>query len=508
MNKLTKKKDKFLLSIPESISMLDALDEMAPVFVAASNKDQKKPIGNIENYVCFHEELKIGVYKHEGKYFISQITHPKKKLGINIKTTFLEISEILTDANDDAYLERSSIAGATLFGATTSKQEKAFLKALTEYDKLMRDSAATDLKEKIKSKKENVGSKDEGSSDVSNEQAELSQEPPKKGIEETSNVSAKKEQSKENKESTFTKPNPLISCLSFVLLPPFFVWKAHGFRSFTYNIIFIGIGIAFPPVIFLPFMHGYFCWRTYQEKMKYFWEFHAHEDAIEKDKFPDLRKFMRFRNFLGYSKAISHHLEKTDYYSPDISDDQKKKIHDDADKEFRIEQGKYSELKWFSSPEALRLYKDEYAPFSQYCLDTQNGAYSSLKLFNPILPYLKTPDWGKRCAWCDAPYALKYEKGEIINKSESYKYANKDGSPDKRHKSNPLETWGNFSSVYKCELCSSYTGFCSAYTKTPIKSDIVSYRKYFSPESEKRGERAGKRTGTDWTKGGYGVPGL
>ena len=52
---MTKKKDKFLLSIPESISMLDALDEMAPIFVAASNKDKKKPIGNIENYVCFHE---------------------------------------------------------------------------------------------------------------------------------------------------------------------------------------------------------------------------------------------------------------------------------------------------------------------------------------------------------------------------------------------------------------------------------------------------------------------
>ena len=186
---------------------------------------------------------------------------------------------------------------------------------------------------------------------------------------------------------------------------------------------------------------------------------------------------------------------------------QKKKIHDDADKEFRIEQGKYSELKWFSSSEALRLYKDEYAPFSQYCFDTKNGAYSSLKLFNPNLSYLKTPDWGKRCAWCDAPYALKYEEGEIVNKSESYKYANKDGSPDKRHKSNPLQTRGNFTSVFECELCSSLTGFVSENALNPGESSKVSYRKYFPNEIEKSGKQK-KRTGTDWSEGGFGVPGL
>ena len=113
---------------------------------------------------------------------------------------------------------------------------------------------------------------------------------------------------------------------------------------------------------------------------------------------------------------------------------------------------------------------------------------------------------GKRCAWCDAPYALKYEKGEIINKSESYEYANKDGSPDKRHKSNPLETYGNFLSVFSCELCSSHTAFCSVYTITPNKRTLVSYREYFSSAIENRGERSEKRTGTDWTRGGYGVP--
>jgi len=145
-------KDKFLLSISGSISLLDALDDMAPVFVAASKKDQKKPIGNIENYICFHKELKIGVYSYDEKYFAAQITHARKKWGVYMPTSFLELSEILTDATDDAHLEKASFAGATLFGATTTKEEKAFLSALTNYDALNVETEATELKNKILTK--------------------------------------------------------------------------------------------------------------------------------------------------------------------------------------------------------------------------------------------------------------------------------------------------------------------------------------------------------------------
>ena len=173
-------KDNFLLSIPESISMLDALDEMAPIFVAASQKDQKKPIGNIENYICFHVELKIGVFRHDEKYFVTQITHPSKKLGVYMPTSFFELTEILTDATDDAFLEQASIAGATLFGATTSKEEELFLKALTDYDELMLDSAAIHLTEKIRSKTENAKPKDQVSSNMPNENEKLSNVSPEK----------------------------------------------------------------------------------------------------------------------------------------------------------------------------------------------------------------------------------------------------------------------------------------------------------------------------------------
>lgn len=82
-------------------------------------------------------------------------------------TSFFELTEILTDATDDAHLEKAGIAGATFFGATTSKEEEVFLKALTDYDKLILDSVAIELKEKIRSKKENE------SSDMPNESDDL-----------------------------------------------------------------------------------------------------------------------------------------------------------------------------------------------------------------------------------------------------------------------------------------------------------------------------------------------
>ena len=167
MLKNSSEKDNFLLSIPGSLSMLDALDEMAPIFVAASQKDQNKHIGNIENYICFHAELKLGVYKRYEKYFVVRITHPSKTLGVYMPTSFFELTEILTDATDDAHLEKAGIAGATFFGATTSKEEEVFLKALTDYDKLILDSVAIELKEKIISKKEDE------SSDMPNESDDL-----------------------------------------------------------------------------------------------------------------------------------------------------------------------------------------------------------------------------------------------------------------------------------------------------------------------------------------------
>ena len=95
-------------------------------------------------------------------------------------TSFFELTEILTDATDDASQEKASIAGATLFGATTSKEEELFLKALTDYDELRLDLAAIHLKEKMRSKKENEKPKDQVSSNKPNENEKLSNVSPEK----------------------------------------------------------------------------------------------------------------------------------------------------------------------------------------------------------------------------------------------------------------------------------------------------------------------------------------
>lgn len=150
-----KQKDNFLLSIPDSISLLEALDgldSIADVFVAASEKDQNKPIGNLANYICFHKDLQIGVYRNNDRYFAAQIKPAYKKWGVYMPTSFLELSEILTDATDDFHLETASFAGATLFGATTSKEEKAFLEALTTYDAWNISERASELAAELRNK--------------------------------------------------------------------------------------------------------------------------------------------------------------------------------------------------------------------------------------------------------------------------------------------------------------------------------------------------------------------
>ena len=45
--------------------------------------------------------------------------------------------------------QKAAIAGATFFGATTSKEEEVFLKALTDYDKLILDSVAKELSDDL-----------------------------------------------------------------------------------------------------------------------------------------------------------------------------------------------------------------------------------------------------------------------------------------------------------------------------------------------------------------------
>jgi len=457
-------KDKYLLSISGSISLLDALDEMAPIFVAAAGKDKKKPIGNLENYVCFHEGLRIGVYKHEDKYFIAQIRPPSKKLGVYIDPTFLELSEILTDARDDAYLERAGISGGTFFGFSTSANEKAFLKALTDYDDLMLDEETTDLKEKIKSRKENDGTEDEQSSDMKKDSEELQQDSSKKDLKEENKEPAEaaietegtiEEPAEETKNKVIKKNSAKTKRSSswvflFILLPPIGVLKAKGFLSFVANIGFWCLGIFFLPLIFLPILHTFFVAKDYSKYMN----FRVHLDVLDGiGRYPIRVEFNSFKNFLGY-------------------------FRDKKDSSF-------SKAEWFSTPEALRIYEDEYLPFADYCLDVKN-TNTSLDLF------LENADRERRCGYCDLSYSLNLKEESILQESKAYRHRKKDGSRDKRFKDNPLIIHGVYFTKYSCDQCSSKTVFSAPYQINPSIKNPIEFRELVSNPPKK-----GKRKGTD-----------
>ena len=153
-------KEEFLLSIPDSISLIDALSDVALIFTKVNIMYRKKSQADLEKYICFHKELKWGVYKHEDKYFLVNIWPPKKFLGIENPTSLLKVTEVLTDAVDDSYLEKASIQGNNVF-SKTSDSEKLFLEAITEYDSkqdvLKSEELVKQIKAKRKAKEEERG---------------------------------------------------------------------------------------------------------------------------------------------------------------------------------------------------------------------------------------------------------------------------------------------------------------------------------------------------------------
>ena len=139
------KKLKFLLSIPDVISIKEAAPLVAPFFVRASKKDKAKKIGDLTKYVCFHKDLRFGVYKDDDKFILVSMTKPKKVFGIESDTMLIEITEILTDDTTDAHLEEARISGSTFFLKKKNESEKVFLSYITDYDAGTIDQEAADL---------------------------------------------------------------------------------------------------------------------------------------------------------------------------------------------------------------------------------------------------------------------------------------------------------------------------------------------------------------------------
>ena len=140
MNKI-----QYLLSIPDVISVKEAAPMVAPYFVRASKKDKAKPMGDLTKYLCFHKDLRFGVYKNDEKLFLVRITKPKKWLGVESDTMLLELTEILTDDTTDSYGEKGAITGGTLIGKKKTASEKYFLEQIVNFDSNALDDEASKL---------------------------------------------------------------------------------------------------------------------------------------------------------------------------------------------------------------------------------------------------------------------------------------------------------------------------------------------------------------------------
>ena len=104
-------KEEFLLSLPDSISLTEALSDVARIFTKLSFIYRKKSQGDLEKYICFHKELKWGVYKHKDKYLLVRIVHPPKLFGIEGNSSVSKVTEVLTDTTDHSDLEKKALGG-------------------------------------------------------------------------------------------------------------------------------------------------------------------------------------------------------------------------------------------------------------------------------------------------------------------------------------------------------------------------------------------------------------
>ena len=155
---LTKFKIDYLLSISDVIDVAEAANTVGTWFTKVETSFYKfavknKPKYRLEKYICFHKDLKYGVYQDEGRFYFVSIMRPKKFLGIESEFTIQVVSEILTDKLDDADIEKSAIRGATLLRRDTNS-EKNFFQAVIDYDKNVIDLIAKEEIAELEKKRE------------------------------------------------------------------------------------------------------------------------------------------------------------------------------------------------------------------------------------------------------------------------------------------------------------------------------------------------------------------
>ena len=97
----------------------------------------------------------------------------------------------------------------------------------------------------------------------------------------------------------------------------------------------------------------------------------------------------------------------------------------------------------------------------------------------------------KRCAWCHGT-KIEFVPDSGQQGEFSWKWRNKDGSPDQRRKDNVKQA--SYISGFKCKDCLAVTGFAHLAAKHPGPNEAVCQRWLVKSE----GEGEGERKGSDW----------
>ena len=129
------RKEEYIKTLPDVLPKED-ISKIEPFFMNDLSAGAKsKPSGNINNYVYFHESLKWGILRKEGKYGLEN-TESYELVKLSWSPRFLGMKMGIATAwtmakilNTDE-IEKASLSGLTLF---MSDSEKKLISALQNF---------------------------------------------------------------------------------------------------------------------------------------------------------------------------------------------------------------------------------------------------------------------------------------------------------------------------------------------------------------------------------------
>jgi len=121
-------KEEDLFSIPDAVTLKEAREDEEFNFLFSKVKS-KKPKFDLNKYICFHKELRFGVYKHENKFYLAKI---KKYIHVGkyVKPHITKIGELTKHGENWDHL-KAGLSGTTFLNKG-SESEQLFLQSILE----------------------------------------------------------------------------------------------------------------------------------------------------------------------------------------------------------------------------------------------------------------------------------------------------------------------------------------------------------------------------------------